>query len=844
MHTRRCFNERPPRTVKFYGMKSATSPAATDPFEPRHAVLWAALTYVVCTLALGYPALTGAFLVTPISDQYIGGFPIRDFAAQALKAGEGIPHWNPYIMGGLPYIAAMHGDIFYPTFLLRALLPTDVAMTWSFMIHMVLAGLFTYLFARAAGLSFWAGLIGGIAYMLSGPIAGYVSPGHDGKLYVSALLPLMLFFLLRGVRDGRLWAWGGLAITTGLGVLSPHPQLLQYMLLVSGAFGLYLAFGRWGGAALDRSIAVKRLGLALAAVAIGFLMGAIQYAPVLDYVDWSPRAGGKGYDHAVSYSMPIEELLNSIVPQFSGILDSYWGRNGIHFHSDYAGVVTLVLAGLGLFAAAPRGKGFRWFWIGTFIVSLLWTLGGSTPFYRIIYELVPGTKFFRAPSTMMYVTMFSVAMFAALGVERALAFPETVRKRFLIGWAVGIAAFALLLAAGLPTSIARMVGRAQAAAYPPEQTESVISYFGDQAAQNQGQVMVGALRSAGMVFGVLLILWLLSGGRLSRRNAAIALAAAVAIDLWSVERLYWRFSEPASVMYASDPAIDYVRSAGTPGRVITWDPLRAARNGDAIFRGDALMVHGIRMVAGYHGNELGRYQRLLDANALGSPPCYCKPELWRHENVQYLYTTVPDSLIGGIATQLRLAAGFRKLVGPVRNASGTEVYLYRVPGDNPAAWVTSAMVKGTDEQALATVLDPRFEQTRAAIIDPDAALRIPELTTVPVPSGVQAQVTRYDAGRIDVRLSAEPPAGAALVVSENFYPGWRATAAGQELPAVRANFNLIGVPLSTGVREVQLRFVDPAYGTGKGITLIALAVALAAVIAGVVLDRRRPVETT
>jgi len=119
--------------------------------EPRHAGLWAALTYAVCTLLLAWPALGGGFLVNAHSDQYIGGFPVRDFAGQALKAGQGIPQWNPYLFGGMPYIGAMHGDIFYPTALLRVLLQTDVGMTWGFIdrlretvkVKLVLKGIMT-----------------------------------------------------------------------------------------------------------------------------------------------------------------------------------------------------------------------------------------------------------------------------------------------------------------------------------------------------------------------------------------------------------------------------------------------------------------------------------------------------------------------------------------------------------------------------------------------------------------------------------------------------------------------------------------------------------------------------
>src|SRR2546423_10641391 len=112
---------------------------------PGFALGWAAIVYAIGPFSLGYPALAGRFLVNPHSDQYIAGYAFREFAAATLRATGHFPLWNPYLFGGMPYIAAMHGDIFYPTFLLRMILPTDVAMTWGFIIHIFLAGLFTYL---------------------------------------------------------------------------------------------------------------------------------------------------------------------------------------------------------------------------------------------------------------------------------------------------------------------------------------------------------------------------------------------------------------------------------------------------------------------------------------------------------------------------------------------------------------------------------------------------------------------------------------------------------------------------------------------------------------------------
>ncbi len=313
---------------------------------PRFAALWAAGVYAVGTAWLGYPAFLGQFLVSPVSDQYIGGYAVREFGTTVLRQTGHWPLWNPYLFGGMPYIAAMNGDIFYPTFLLRLVLPADVAVTWAFMIHIFLAGWLTYLFLRVAGVGFWGALAGGLAYMMGGPIASYVSPGHDGKLYVSALFPLALLLITRGVRDGRTNAWPLLALTVGLGILTPHPQLMQYMLIGGGAYAVYLAL--WSGEAVtqNRRTAIRRLGAALGSVALGLSMGAIQFLPVAQYVAYSPRAGGgmagrDPYDFAASYSMPPEELINTYLPQFSGLLDNYWGRTGIHFQSEYLGAAVL-----------------------------------------------------------------------------------------------------------------------------------------------------------------------------------------------------------------------------------------------------------------------------------------------------------------------------------------------------------------------------------------------------------------------------------------------------------------------------------------------------------------------
>ena len=91
--------------------------------------------------------LAGRFLLG--DDQYVAGYSFRLFGAEMFRKTGGIPQWNPYLFGGLPFIAAMHGDIFYPTAWLRWILPVDTAMNLGFAMHLVLAGFAMYLFLRA-----------------------------------------------------------------------------------------------------------------------------------------------------------------------------------------------------------------------------------------------------------------------------------------------------------------------------------------------------------------------------------------------------------------------------------------------------------------------------------------------------------------------------------------------------------------------------------------------------------------------------------------------------------------------------------------------------------------------
>ena len=772
---------------------------------PAKASLCALAVYAVAACLLGYPVFHGGFLVSAHSDQYLGGYAVREFGTAAIRGGH-LPLWNPYLFGGMPFIGAFDGDIFYPpTLLLRLAMRTDLAVTWAFIIHLILAGWFTYAWLRASGLDWSAAGIGGLAYELGGPVASYVSPGHDGKLYVSALLPLALCLVLRGIRDGQRWCWPALALTTGCAALAPHPQIFEYLLLTLGAYAVFVAAGPSSpdgiAARLDRRIAIRRLGGALVAVALGLVMSAVQFLPVAEYVAWSPRgshATGAGtYAYATQFSMPFEDLPNVYLPQFSGMLEHYWGGLGSHWFSEYLGASVLMLAGAALVAApAERRRGVR-FWGAAALVGIIWSLGRHTPLYHLVYALVPGTPYFRVPAAAFVVVGLAVAVLAAEGV--ACVMRRDVRVRYVLVWVAGAAVLAV---PPVIHAVTQVVARIFGAQWSPGAADA-----------NAAAAAAGALRCLIVVVLTAAVIGIRRDDKISTRVAGLALALVVAVDLWSVERVYWQFAPPAAQTFARDAAIDTLRAQPEPVRVLAW-PLGHSRvRADPEIAGDGLMIHRIRQVLGYHGNEIKRYDD-LSWTTDGSQPLLT-PYFWRLLNVGFLLTDTARAPVEGAT----------RIVGPVADAAGDSLYLYRLTGDHPAAWLTAAARSLPDTFAWLRITHRDVDLDRLALLEPAAHAVAPD-PIGPVPLD-RVSAERYEPGSLRFRLASPAPQGTTLVVSENFFPGWHATADGASVPVWRADYALIGVPLPAGTTTVALRFSSAVVTIGLIVSVVSAAAAIA-----------------
>jgi hypothetical protein len=806
--------------------RAAQKPAVRAPLgEPELTVGLGAATgiYLVLALIFFLPAfLPGQHIYG--TDYIGGGYFFYHFISERLGEGA-LPKWVPYVFGGMP-LFANPGSTFHPVhFLADLLVPTSRVLPMVFVAHFWVAGVGMYLLARELGCRSWVAFVAGLAFQFTGITTSWVYAGHDGRIIVATLAPLLFFFLHAGIRTARLGWFAGAAATLGVALLSFQIQNSYYLLLAGGIWAVFClvhleVFRR-------RARFARVVALGLGSVAFGFLLAAVNFLPFLGYVPESPRGmeGGRGYEFAISFSMPPAELLSVAVPEQHGVsvadpqtgrplFPGYQGQNPFKLHTEYVGALVVVLLALGAFHS--RRDRYWWFFAGLALFMLTIALGGHTPLYRLYFAVLPGTQQFRAPSLSFFVVAFALVSMAALTLERVLQLREASRQRrrgrstepeplarlpWVAGAVVGLAVLGMATAGTgveAPGAPSRALGWAR------------FAFFA---------ALVGAA------------LWLWVRESLSPRVLAVALAVITLTDLWVMGRRFLHTIDPPEATFAADDVISFLRAQPGPFRIWTF-PFPQHYRGAGAYGGNFPMHFGIDQVGGEHPNML---QRWVEYVGPGTVTYIDWGNLIQEASV--VETPEGQAIAFRAAPGMLEAANVRYVVSmaPLSHPTLREVHrgsalVYENVAALPRAYLPPTVVPIPAARMVEAMLATPWDPAQTAYVAAEAGIELPD-----APLAGEAAITVYEPDRVVVQTRTDR--AALLVLADNHYDGWRAEVNGQRAEVVLANHTFRGVVVPAGEQTVEFTFRPPPLYTGLYITVAGFV--LLGILGVVLLVRER-----
>ena len=331
-------------------------------------------------------------------------YPWKTFVIDQLKQHGVVPLWNPHNFSGQPLLANFQSAVFYPLNIFYFIFPQITAWSLLVMLQPLLASFFTYLYARKVGLKVTGAVFASLSFAYSQFAIVWLEYNTIGQVVL--WLPL-LFLAVENLLKKTTIRWMFLLV---LGIVSAlfagHIQVFAYVL------GLVIVYGIHRSRLLNR---IGKLGLVVWLICISLGAGAIQLFPGIELIGLAARS-------ALEYNFLVDkilvqpyQLLMLFIPDIYGnpatanyaLSDTYVGKAlSIGFVA-----MLFVLVSTSQFKKSSQVKFFA---ILTLVVGIMII---ANPLSRIIYRFPISFISSSSPTLMGFILAFSLSMLAGIGLD-------------------------------------------------------------------------------------------------------------------------------------------------------------------------------------------------------------------------------------------------------------------------------------------------------------------------------------------------------------------------------------------------------------------------------------------
>ncbi len=752
-------------------------------------------------------------------DNYMFYNPKHFFAAESIKSGT-IPLWDPYLAGGVPFQANVQSCVFYPPSLLYYVLPFQTGYKYFIILHYFLGGLFVLLLMRAWGYDWYAALISGIVFSFS----GYLVSIQDNVCFLCSAvwLPLIVLLHHHALKTGSFyWSLLG-AIGISLQILAGDASFYVFSTFLC-LFLYTLLWPAVNGAVKTSGWRIKPWLQVLCTMGAGLALSSVQLIPMFELVSNSTRFDGLSYETVTRWSYHPLEFLQLLVPYVFGAtvpMTRWFGQ--LWLDTFYCGIFPLIFVIYGMFYSKDT---IRYFILPLLACSLLLGIGEYNPLYKFFYNYFPVINMIQFPVKFLFAGAFCFSILAGIGASQLLARLQQgdMVERYLKQLAVFF--LVLLAVLGMGTVLREPLYRYFLTMYPTTeyfQTIKKISFT----------ELFNGLSIAIILFGTFfLIIGAVRKGKLRVSLCKYLVAAVILADLFFVGKPQEPYIDE-SLFTRENPTVSYLQRDSSLFRIL---PLAALLHKQSYLHYYAIPFEPLyklyqqelapNLNIYYHIQSINFFQDVVHKDYL---QIVSRIEDYFAKAKQQSTENTYEAQMLNLLNVKYIISPFKLEGFPYRLVLDDKIKIYQNPRCLPRAFFAEQLVPVESEAVV-------LEKMKHASFDPATMVYIaqPELAKLrgePIPAGA-ARGQEHFAGSIefvayrpnDISLRVKTNEARLLVLSDNFYPGWRAYINGKEKPIVKVNYTLRGLLIDRGEHEVMFVFKPRSFFIGAIISLITLA---------------------
>lgn len=694
------------------------------------------------------------FLVTdPVRQQYIW----RNLAIEQLKSGE-LPLWNPYSFSGSPLLANFQSAPFYPLNFLFFVLPFNFAWTILVILQPLLAGIFLYLYLRFFKVSQLGSMIGGFTFAFSGFSIAWLE--WNTIIQTVMWLPLILLVKEKLLQKMTL-KWVIILIFAEVSAfLAGHLQLLFYTLIISNVYLLVRIIQLSIGHQNKENIFVVSFKKYLPFLFIGaavLLITSAQWLPTLQFILQSSRDFDQGSWMSVGWFIPWQHLIQFIAPDFFGnpATGNYWGVWNYGEFVGFIGIAPLILALYSLFSI--RNKKILFFG-GFLIFSALFAF--PTPLAKLPFILKIPFISTSQPTRLLFIIDFALCILAAFGFDQFIKDGKT-KKIILL-----LTVFSML---------AVILWFIFIIFYPFIENNEYLNIA------KRNLILPTIL----VILNAIIFILISRTKGITQYLGRIALLTILIFELF---RFGWKFTPftKEEWIFPDTKIINNLKQDKDNYRFMAVDR--------RIMPPNFATAYKIADVSGYDPLYLQGYNELVAAWDRNKPDI--SPASFNRIITPQNYESFIADLLG-----VKYIMSF----GPLQSdkleylSSEGDTYLYANKNVFPRAFLVENVLKtATNQEMIAKMYELMDKLKNTAVVTDDVNITANKLQNDEI-----AEITYYGSNKISIQVATNDER--MLVLTDIYYPTWKALVDGRETKIYQVDFVLRAVIVPAGTHKIEFK---------------------------------------